>query len=103
MSDVDKSIDELAEEDMVEAEAEPVNQKTEYVEFVGIQPYGTEFSGGHSISAKHMKEYHDVELGAKELSWTKGKNGRFLVPMADMTPEAAEVLLADPMFRKASV
>lgn len=83
------------------AEQEPASQ--EYIEFVGQAPYGTEFTSQHSVGRKHMKEYHDVDLGAKEVVWTKGANGRFLVPVGDMSPEAAAVLENDPIFRRVTV
>lgn len=87
----------MAEQEAAEqAEAAP----EEYIEFVGQEPYGTEFTGQHSVDRKHMKEYHNVDLGAKEIVWTKGGNGRFLVPVGDMSPEAAAVLEADPLFRR---
>jgi hypothetical protein len=76
------------------------SDKTEYIEFVGDAPHGTEFHASHSITSKHMKDYHDVDLGKKEVVWARGTNGRFLVPVADITPEAAEILVADPMFRR---
>lgn len=107
MSDVDKSIDDLAEQDMAEevtVEAKPeAKQKTEYIEFVGDAVHGTEFIGQHSVDAKHMKEYHDTDLGKKEVVWTKGRNGRYLVKASDITPEAAEVLENDPMFKRVSL
>jgi hypothetical protein len=84
------------------AVSEPEQDKTEYIEFVGEPPYGTEFSAGHSVSRKHFKEYHDITT-TKDLEWTKGKNGRFLVPVADMSPEAAEHLVDQTMFRKVTL
>lgn len=87
-------------------EAEVLPDQTEYIEFVGQEPHGTEFYGRlgtHSISAKHMKEFHDTELGKKDIVWTRGSNGRFLVPVTDMTPEAAEILARDPMFKRVSI
>jgi hypothetical protein len=86
------------------AESEP--EKVEYLEFVGSEPYGTEFygqTGTHSITDKHMKEYHDVPLGKKEVVWSRGKNGRFLVPTADLNPDAVTVLADDPMFKVVTV
>ena len=84
-------------EQAAEAQAEPA--KTTYVEFVGSPPYGTEFVNDHSVDKAHMRQYHDVDLGAEVVKWTKGKNGRFLVPADQMTPEAAKVLDNDPMFQ----
>lgn len=74
--------------------------KVDYIEFVGTAPHGTEFHSSHTVSAVDLKKYHDVDLGVKEVVWTKGDNGRFLVPVKDMTPEAAEVLAKDPMFKR---
>lgn len=90
----------LAEES-VAAEPVPTDEptKTEYVEWVGLPPFGTTSSSGHSVSAAHMKKYHDVDLGVKEASWTPDRKRRFLVKASDLTPEAVEVLTADPMFK----
>lgn len=85
------------------AEEEPA--KAQYIEFVGTAPYGTEFYtktvGGvaHTITAKHMRDTHDIDLGKREVSWTRGTNGRFLVSTSDLTPEAVEYLKTDPMFK----
>lgn len=77
--------------------------KTEYVEFVGTDPnYGTEFHEKHAVSRAHLKKYHDLTT-PKDLEWTKGSNGRFLVPVADMTPEVAELLANDPMFKRVTL
>ncbi len=92
------------EETVEKNEEETTN---EYLEFVGTDPiHGTEFygaNGTHSLTQKHMKEYHDVDLGKKEVVWKRGSNGRFLVPVSDLTPEAVEVLAQDPMFKKVSI
>jgi hypothetical protein len=74
----------------------------EFVEFVGWPPYGTQFSGGHSIDRKHMKDVHDIDLGAKEVSWTKGANGRFLVPTSQFNDATLAYLKTDPAFRVVS-
>lgn len=78
--------------------------KTEYIEFLGTDPstHGTKFSVGHGVSKAHFKKYHDV-VTPKDLEWTKGSNGRFLVPVSDMSPEAAEVLVNDPMFKRVTL
>lgn len=107
MSDVQDV--ELPEEnvDLPEADAEiAADEEVEYLEFVGTKPFGTEFygaTGTHTVTRAQMKDRHDVDLGPKEVVWRKGKNGRFLVPVADMTPEAVEVLAADPMFKRVSI
>jgi hypothetical protein len=90
----------------VQAEAVP-NDKVEYLEFLGTDSqFGTEFygeTGTHSVTAKHLKEAADVDLGMKEAVWRKGRNGRFLVKTSDLTPEAVEHLATDPMFRVVSL
>lgn len=100
LADEQAAPEELAEQ--VEAPAQP--EKTEYIEFVGQPPYGTEFYNGefgtHTVYAKEFKAYHDLDLGKKEVVWRKGKNGRMLVPVSDITPEAAEYLESDPMFKR---
>lgn len=91
---------------MTDAKAEPQAAEaktTEYVEFIGWPPYGTEFSGGHSIDRKHMKDVHDIDLGAKEVSWTKGANGRFLVKSADLNEATLAYLKTDPAFKVVSI
>ena len=84
-----------------EPQAEP--QGTEYIEFVGQQPYGTEFTTSHTVSRKDLKDAYDIDLGTKEVVWTKGRNGRFLVKASDMSPEAVEVLENDPMFKRVTL
>jgi hypothetical protein len=83
------------------------DSKTDYLEFVGTEPYGTEFykgdAGTHSITKAQMKANHDIDLGAKEVVWRKGSNGRMLVNTSDMSPEAVDVLADDPMFRRVSL
>ncbi len=95
-------------ENNVVADAEPVpDDKKEYIEFVGQPPYGTEFYNGeygtHTVFANDFKKYHDLDLGKKEVVWRKGPNGRMLVPVADITPEAAEYLASDPMFKRVTL
>jgi hypothetical protein len=82
--------------------------ETEYLEFLGTNPetHGTEFyrdGGTHTISRAHMKAIHGVDLGVKEAVWKRGSNGRFLVPVADLGPEAGEILAADPMFKRVTL
>lgn len=85
-----------------EESSEP--DKVEYIEFLGTDPglHGTTLHTSHSVSKAHFKQYHDV-VTDKDLTWTKGSNGRFLVPVGDMSPEAAEVLAKDPMFKRVKV
>lgn len=106
MKDQMKAVPEPDTEANLSAEEKP--DATEYIEFVGDKPHGTEFykveGGTHSITAAHMKQYHDVELGAKEIVWRKKtEKGRMLVPVSDMTPEAAEIIAADPMFKRVTL
>lgn len=79
----------------------------EYVEFIGVPPYGTEFykvgGGTHSITEAHMREHHNVGLGQEEVVWKKGANGRMLVPTSELTPEAVSVLAEDPMFEVVTI
>jgi hypothetical protein len=77
---------------------------TDYIEFLGTDPatYGTKFHTSHAVSKMHFKKYHDVTT-PKDLTWEKGANGRFLVPVSDMSPEAAEVLDNDPMFKRVTL
>jgi hypothetical protein len=86
------------------AEAEP--EKTEYIEFVGQEPYGTEFISEHTVTRRQLRDAWDVAI-PKDLKWTKtqgGPNaGRMLVPVSDMTPEAAEGFEKDPMFKRVSL
>lgn len=97
----------LLTEEPISDESTADDGKTEYVEFVGSDPaHGTEFYGAkgtHSIDRKHMKDYHDVDLGTKEVVWSRGKNGRFLVPTSELTPEVVAVLEKDPMFKVVSI
>lgn len=97
MSDIN---DEKTEVDMVAAD--PESAKVEYIEYLGDPTYGTEFTVGHEVSRKHLREHHDVST-PKDLTWTKGKNGRFLVKVEDMSPEAAELLENDPAFKRVTL
>lgn len=78
----------------------------EYIEFVGEKPHGTEFSGGHTITRKQLKDAWDVDT-PNDLSWTKAEGGpnrgRFLVPVSDMSPAAAEGLAKEPTFRRVTL
>lgn len=103
MTDSDLVEDPETNEEQAEQAEQAEPARDEYIEFVGQPPYGTEFIGSHTVDRQHMKEYHDVALGPKEVVWTKGKNGRYLVSVADMTPEAAAVLEADPLFRRVTL
>lgn len=98
----------LADEQAAPAELAPEEPaKTEYLEFLGTDPqFGTEFygeTGTHSITAKHLREVADVDLGVKEAVWKRGRNGRFLVPTSDLTPEAVDHLSHDAMFKVVSL
>jgi hypothetical protein len=87
--------------DKTEVKAEPKSETPEpieYIEFVGDPQYGTEFHSEHTVSAAHMRQYHDVDLGTKVVAWNK--QNHFRVPASDITPEAASILEADPMFKR---
>jgi hypothetical protein len=103
VSDKVRQTDNEAINDSLVGEDSKATDTQEFIEFVGQEPYGTEFyglKGTHSIDKKHMKDQHDVDLGAKEIVWKRGSNGRFLVPVSDMSLEAAEALVADPLFKR---
>jgi hypothetical protein len=74
----------------------------EYIEFVGQQPYGVEFTAEHVVTRKQLREAWDVTI-PKDLKWTKAEGGpnrgRMLVPVSDMTPEAAAGFENDPLFK----
>lgn len=99
--------EQAAPEELAEQAPAPEEGKTEYIEFVGQPPYGTEFHRGeygtHTVNAKDFKTYHNLDLGKKEVVWRKGANGRMLVPVADITPDAAEYLASDPMFKRVTL
>lgn len=104
MSDVqDNTLPEADPEVAADEQETTEPAKEEYIEFVGLPPFGTEFTHQHSVDRKHMKDYHDIDLGAKEVVWTKGSNGRFLVPVSEMTPEAAKYFESDPMFKRVTL
>jgi hypothetical protein len=73
-------------------------QQTEYVEFIGWPPNGAEFISKHIVPAKHMEDVHDVKT-TKDLVWTKGANGRMLLPTADVDPKVLAYLKTDPAFK----
>jgi len=74
------------------------DDKTEYVEFVGWPPFGTEFISSHVVPASHMKEVHDIKT-TKDLWWTKGANGRMLLATSGMDPKVLDYLKTDPAFK----
>lgn len=88
----EKSADKFEEKDAAPKEVE-------YLEFVGFGPTGAEFYTSHSVTAKQMKDHYDIDLGKNAIVWRKRPDGRMLVPVSDMTPEAAEILANDPMFK----
>lgn len=103
MSDVrepeDLSEDELFEE---QADEEVGEAPTEYIEFLGWKPYGTEFISEHSVPKKHMKDTHDIK-STKDVVWRKGANGRMLVPVADIDPDVVDYLVTDEAFKKVTL
>jgi hypothetical protein len=84
-----------------EAFEEP--ETTEYIEFVGTPPYGVEFTSEHTVTRKQLRDAWSVSI-PKDLVWRKtegGPNqGRMLVPVSDMTPEAAAGFENDPLFKR---
>lgn len=105
MTDEPRELNEAVEAAEEEVPAEP--DKVEYIEFVGQPPYGTEFYNGehgtHTISAAHLKQYHDLVLGKKEVVWRKRADGKMLVPVSDIPAEVADLLASDPMFKRVTL
>ena len=94
-----------------EPEAEPEPEKVEYIEFLGTDPkFGTEFYApgvvGHTVTRKDLKDAWGITI-PKDIEWTKlaggPHRGRMLVPVSDLTPEAADGLANDPMFKRVSL
>lgn len=99
--------DEQAALEELTPEAAEEDSSTEYIEFLGTDPkHGTEFTAEHTVTRKQLWDAWDVTT-PKDLRWTKlegGPNkGRMLVPVADMSSEAAEGLANDPMFRRVTL
>lgn len=102
MSDVhdqDLSEDELFEE---QEQAEAEDAPTEYIEFLGWAPYGTEFTSEHSVPKKHMKDVHDIKA-TKDVVWRKGANGRMLVPVSQIDKDVVDYLVTDVAFKKVTL
>jgi hypothetical protein len=97
-------VSDVKDDKVAEAQA---SDQIDYIEFLGLEPYGTEFykgeHGTHSIERKHMKDYHDIDLGKKEVVWRKGTNGRMLVPVTDLNDETVAYLVTDPMFKRVTL
>lgn len=92
-------------EQLSEAPAEP--EKVDYIEFVGTNPeYGTEFHSEHTITRKQLRDAWGVET-PKDMRWVKAEGGphkgRMLVPVSDMSPQAAEGLANEPMFKRVTL
>lgn len=88
-------------------EQAPESEETEYIEFLGTDPqHGTTFYGTHTVSKKYLKDAWGVDT-PKDLTWAKQEGGpragRMLVPVSDMSPEAAEGLAKDRMFRRVTL
>ena len=102
MTDEPRELNEAEEE--VE-QTEP--NKVEYIEFVGLDSgLGTEFHSEHTVTRKQLKDAWDVTT-PKDLRWVKAEGGphkgRMLVPVSDMSPEAAAGLENDPMFKRVTL
>jgi hypothetical protein len=101
----EKAAEAIDADNSVEAEAEPA--KVEYIEFVGTDAkYGTEFHSEHTVTRAQIRDAWDIKT-PKDLTWTKLEGGphkgRMLVPVSDMSPEAAAGLENDPMFRRVTL
>lgn len=63
----------------------------QWVEFVGVPPYGREFIGERIISrADAKKGWNDLDPG-KDLVWNKENNYR--IPVSDLDEEVLDILL----------
>lgn len=86
-----------------EADEESAPAKEEFIEYVGEPPYGAQFISRHTVTRRQIKDAWGITI-PKDLEWTKtegGPNkGRMLVPVSDMTPEAAEGFASDPAFKR---
>lgn len=96
----------MAESNKVTASAE-APQETEYVEFTGIGPHGTEFYGdtGHTISRKDAKDGWGEEI-PKDLVWRRGKGNtakRFLLPLNEIPENVRELVLGEQHFKKVTL
>lgn len=73
-----------------------------FIEYLGSQPYGTEFEDTRLITRKQARDAWDVSI-PKDLRWDKattGKNkGRLLLPLADVPVEVRDLLLEDKAFK----
>lgn len=94
------------EQDNPEPVTEEADPGTEYVEFVGDKQFGIEFTTSHVVTRKQLRDAWGVEI-PKDLKWEKkqgGPNaGRMLIPVSDMTEEAAQGFDNDPMFRRVTL
>jgi len=100
--------DEAVSQDMAEEKQQPeAGPGTEYIEYVGDKAsYGTTFLSEHTVTRKQLRDAWDVETG-KDLRWVKAEGGpnrgRMLVPVSDMSPEAAKGFENDPLFRRVTL
>ena len=101
-ADPEVRADEQVDLDLEQGLEPEQESKTQYVEFVGSEPFGTEFTSEHTVTRKQLRDAWDVST-PKDLRWTKAQSGprkgRMLVPASDMSPEALEGFTNDPMFR----
>ena len=101
-NEVPEADPEVRADEQAGLEPEQEEGKTQYVEFVGSEPFGTEFTSEHTVTRKQLRDAWDVST-PKDLRWTKAQSGprkgRMLVQASDMSPEALEGFTNDPMFR----
>lgn len=100
------ALPESADTDQVVIVEDDEPAKVEYLEFVGTPPYGAEFISSHTVTRRQVRDNWDLSM-PKDLEWTKAKGGphagRMLVPVSDTTPEVAQGLENDPMFRRVTL
>lgn len=97
--------DEAAAPEELAEQEEPA--KVDYIEFLGTDPqFGVEFTSEHTVTRKQLKDAWDVTT-PKDLRWEKKvggpHKGRMLVPVSDMSPEAAAGFENDSMFRRVTL
>jgi hypothetical protein len=80
---------------------ETPEEETEYIEFVGSAPHGTEFIDTRVISVADAKNGWDLDI-PEDLRWDKKNKGgkpRMLLEASKVPADVRELLLEDKSFK----
>jgi len=90
--------------------AEAKTAKTDYIEYLGEAPYGTDFLGSHTIPKGDGLWKRNSVTVTKDVVWERDpmgpevgqKGNRMLLPVADLPAEVVDVLAKTPGYKRVS-